>query len=261
MRLTIQLFGKSAAICGLAAAATLMLGQSDSALGAFEAHADVGNTPEAGDALYDAGTKTYRVTGGGANMWLKEDAFQFVYKRVPGDISLAADVAFEGKGTEPHRKLALMIRQSLDPDSAYGDIATHGDGLTALQYRPSAGVDTSEFRLAMKAPTSIGIERRGHEITVWASDGIDTATNGPVVVSMSGPVYVGLAVCSHNAGVLETAVFKKVRWGNGKSLSRVKSAAGLLPRRLHPRSSDVLLSQPAVAMLAQPAEERFQPDF
>lgn len=181
-------------------------------LGEFDGHADVGVTPKAGTATFDEATATYRVSGGGANMWLKQDAFQFVYKRVTGDVSLSSDVAFEGKGVEPHRKAALVIRQSLDPDSAYADIAVHGDGLTALQYRPSAGVDTAEFRLAMKAPRRIGIERHGHEITAWASDGIDKATNGPVVVSMNGPVYVGLAVCSHNADVVETALFSNLKW-------------------------------------------------
>lgn len=197
-------------ITGIAALAQ----KASNTLGEFESHADVGKTPEAGSATFDNATSSYRVTGGGANMWFKEDAFQFVYKRVTGDVSFSADIAFEGKGTEAHRKAALVIRQSLDPDAAYADIAVHGDGLTALQYRPSAGVDTSEFRLAMKAAKRIGIERHGHEITVWASDGIDKATNGPVVVSMSGPVFVGLAVCSHNVNVLETAIFSKLKWSS-----------------------------------------------
>ena len=37
-----------------------------------------------------------------------------------------------------------MIRQSLDPDSAYADAALHGDGLTSLQFRPTAGGETLE---------------------------------------------------------------------------------------------------------------------
>ena len=225
----------SAAICGLVAAATLSFAQNENSLGEFQGHADVGKTPKAGTAAYDPATKIYRVTGGGANMWLKEDAFQFVYKRVSGDVSLAADVAFEGKGTELHRKAALIVRQSLDPDSAYADIAIHGDGLTSLQYRPSTGVDTSEFRLAMKAPKRIGIERRGHEFTVWASDGIDKALNGPIVVSMQGPVYVGLAVCSHNADVLETADFSNLRWGNGAPVSQAARPLQLMAEHLAER--------------------------
>jgi hypothetical protein len=35
-------------------------------------------------------------------------------------------------------------------------------------------------------------------------------TTGPVSATMHDPVYVGLAVCSHNAQVLESAVFSNV---------------------------------------------------
>ena len=181
-------------------------------LGDFEKYNDVGINPVSGKTTFDAAKIAYRVTGGGADMWMKQDSFQFAYKRMDGDITLSADVAFEGKGGDPHRKAALMIRQSLETDAAYADIAVHGDGMTALQYRTSSGVDAAEFRLAMRKPKRMSIERRGNEISVWADDGIDKAANGPVIVSMSGPVYVGLAVCSHNADVLETALFSKLKW-------------------------------------------------
>jgi len=38
--------------------------------------------------------------------------------RTSGDLALAADVAFVGEGTDPHRKACLMIRQGLEADSA-----------------------------------------------------------------------------------------------------------------------------------------------
>ena len=180
--------------------------------GPFENNQDIGPILKPGSTEYDAATHTYQVTGGGANIWAKQDAFQFAYKKVSGDITLSADVHFPNKGVESHRKLALMIRQSLTPDSAYADVAVHGDGLTSLQYRPSAGVDTSEFRAAMKSPTHLSITRHGNEFSISASDiGVQPATTGPVIVTMQDPVYVGLAVCSHNADVLETATFSNVK--------------------------------------------------
>ena len=195
-------------------------------LGLFEAQRDVGVNAKPGSAEYDEKAKSYRVTGGGANMWFKEDAFHFVYLQTSGDVSLSADVAFEGQGVEAHRKAALMIRQSLEPNSAYADIAVHGDGLTSLQYRPESAVDTSEFRLAIKGPRTISIQRKGNEITVAASDGAGKpVTNGPVIVSMTGPVYVGLAVCSHNADVLETAIFSNVRLRTSKSAGALQLVA------------------------------------
>jgi Tol biopolymer transport system component len=106
----------------------------------------------------------------------------------------------------------VIVRQSLDAGSAYADVALHGDGLTSLQYRATAGAQTQEARSELKGPKRLRIERRGNEFTMWVGDPGGTLTRGgPVTVALSGPVYVGLAVCSHDAGVLETAVFSNVR--------------------------------------------------
>ena len=174
-------------------------------LGVFENATDVGVTPRAGAVEFDAASAEYRVTGGGANIWGAEDAFHFVWKRVSGDFVLAADVKFLGAGAVAHRKAALMFRQGLEPDAPYADVALHGDGLTSLQFRPTAGAPTQEIQLAQKAPARIRIERRGDRFTVFAGDESRTAT-----VALKDPVYAGLAMCSHDASVLETAVFSNV---------------------------------------------------
>src|SRR3974390_1945325 len=74
------------------------------ALGLFETHAHVGITPRPGSATYDAATREYRITGGGANMWGSVDAFHFVWKKLSGDFVLTADVRFLGVGAVNHRK-------------------------------------------------------------------------------------------------------------------------------------------------------------
>ncbi len=185
---------------------------SSSGLGIFQAYQDIGLNPKPGASLFQAGTNSYEVTGGGANIWGATDAFQYAYTKITGDVTFSADVKFVGKGIELHRKAALMIRQSLDPSSAYADVALHGDGLTALQYRPSQGVPTAEFRAAMKSPLHLSITRQGNEFTISAgSPGDQPAMTGPVIVTMQDPVYLGLAVCAHNADVTETAVFSNVK--------------------------------------------------
>lgn len=189
-------------------------------LGIFQKHSDIGITPMKGKVQYNADDERYTVTGGGANMWLNTDAFQFVYKKISGDVSLTADIHFVGEGVEQHRKAALVIRQSLAPDSAYADVAVHGDGLTSLQYRASAGDTTQEIRSEVKAPTQVRIIRRGDQFTISAgTPGEEPKPTGPVTIRLNDPVYVGLAVCSHNANVTETAIFSKVQLGRPQSQS------------------------------------------
>ncbi len=182
-------------------------------LGLYEAHGDVGETPQKGTVEFAGGE--YRVTGGGANIWAAADAFHYVWKQMSGDVAITADVHFIGSGKVAHRKATLMIRQSLDPGSAYADVALHGDGLTSLQFRPSAGAMTQEVKQEAKsdltAPVRLRIERRGDSFTMLAGKpGEQLTSTGPATVTLSGPVYVGLAVCSHDATVLETAVFANV---------------------------------------------------
>jgi regulation of enolase protein 1 (concanavalin A-like superfamily) len=176
----------------------------------FESNTDVGVTPLKGSAEFVNGE--YRITGGGANIWAEADAFHYVWKQLSGDVALTADVRFLGAGAVAHRKAALMIRQNLDAGSAYADVALHGDGLTALQFRPTAGAATQEIRSELNAPVRIRIERRGDRFTVYAGNpGEELKPAGSATVALHDPVYAGLAVCSHTTEVLETAVFSNVK--------------------------------------------------
>ena len=180
--------------------------------GLFDIAGDVGETPQKGKVEFNGSTGEYRVTGGGANIWSSVDAFYFVSKKLSGNVALTADVHFVGTGAVAHRKAALMIRQNLDPGSAYVDAAVHGDGLTSLQFRPSAAALTQEIKSELKAPVRIRIERRGDQFTMFAGNpGEELKASGPATLALSDPVYVGLAMCSHDANTLETAVFSNVK--------------------------------------------------
>ncbi len=183
------------------------------AVGPFEADGDVGETPLKGKA--EAVGNELRITGGGANIWGAVDAFHYVWKKMSGDVALTADVSFVGAGAVAHRKAALMIRQNLDANSAYADAALHGDGLTSLQYRDAAGAQTLELKQEamsdLGGPVRIRVERRGNAFRMVAGrPGGPMTTTGPVSVPLTDPVYVGLSVCSHDANVLETAVFSNI---------------------------------------------------
>ena len=200
------------ALCMVAFCSSLMPGGAEN-LGLFDAQGDVGETPQKGSAEVSGGE--YRITGGGANIWANADAFHYVWKKMSGDFTLTADVHFLGSGAVAHRKVVLMIRQSLDPGSAYADAALHGDGLTSLQFRPAAGGLTQELKQEAKSdlagPVRLRIERRGDSFTMLAGKpGEQFTSTGPTTVSLRDPVYAGLGVCSHHASVLETAVFSNV---------------------------------------------------
>src|SRR5262249_13470720 len=101
---------------------TGLFSQNSQSVGIFENHADIGTVLHPGSAVYDAASKSYTLSGSGENMWLTSDAFQFVWMKVSGDVGVTTDISFIGAGVNPHRKAVLMIRQTLDPDSAYADI-------------------------------------------------------------------------------------------------------------------------------------------
>jgi len=182
-------------------------------LGIFTNQGSVGQTPPGVAAHYDAGKSEYRITGGGANVWGTADAFYFAWKKASGDITLTADVQWVGTSSTEHRKAMLMVRQSLDPGSAYADAVSHGNGLTSLQFRGAANEQTYQVMTQVEGTVRLRIERKGSRFTMYAGKpNEELKIVGPVeYVGLQDPVYVGLGVCSHVATTLETAVFSNVK--------------------------------------------------
>ncbi len=206
-------------VCLLAWASLTLDGARSEELGVFTDSTDVGtaSTIGPGSAAFDPATRVYTISGGGENMWGTADHFHYVWKKVSGDLRLAATIAFTGtkpsdSPPEGHRKACLVIRQTLDPDSVYADAALHGDGLTALQYRDARGAITREVRADVTAPRRLRLEKRGNDISMWvAPEGGELRPAGtPVNVEFAGEYYVGLGVCAHSTARLETATFSDV---------------------------------------------------
>jgi hypothetical protein len=181
-------------------------------LGDFENHTDIGKPARAGAASFDETRGAFTITGGGANMWGTNDALHFIWKRLSGDVVLAAEVVFPEPGGDPHRKACLLIRQGLEPDAAYADAALHGDGLTSLQYREARGGPTREIQANVTGPRTLRIERYGDEVWMsFAKAGEPLqAAGGSFKLKLTDPVYVGLGVCAHDDTRLETAEFANV---------------------------------------------------
>ena len=69
-------------------------------------------------------------------MWFTNDAFHLCGNACR-KILRQAGIQWMENGGNAHRRPACWS-VSLDPDSAYVDVAVHGDGLTSLQYREGA---------------------------------------------------------------------------------------------------------------------------
>ena len=181
-------------------------------IGLFDNHGDMGAVGKPGAVEYDAVQKSYTVAGGGENMWATTDAFHFVWRRMSGDVSLSSDIKILGTGGNAHRKAVLIIRQSLDADSAYADAALHGDGLTSLQYREVKGGPTREIQSNVKNPQRLRIEREGDYVLMSvarAGEALRSA-GGSFRIKLTEPFYIGLGVCAHDNAAIEKAVFSNV---------------------------------------------------
>lgn len=182
------------------------------ALGEFEEHADVGAPRLAGSAAYNPVSQEYVLAAAGANMWGARDEFHFVWRRIKGDFILHARVQLLGTGVDPHRKAGLMVRATTDADAPYVDGVVHGDGLTSLQFRRTRGGATEERQSPVKAADVLQLERKGTTVVLSAARSGDTLVATEVAgVDLGEDVLVGLVLCSHNADVVERALFGNVR--------------------------------------------------
>jgi hypothetical protein len=192
------------------------------AIGQFEAQTDVGAALAPGSASYDAASKIYTINSAGYNIWYQRDEFHYLWKKMSGDVSLAASVNWPDIDDFHDRKVALVIRDSLDDDSRQIMAAQHGNGMvhiawraektgpmTDIEYRsarqPRAG--TAEQGPQTFHPVRIGIEKKGDAFQLYTSwQGEPMHPEGaPVTFKTSGPFYVGVGFTSHLAANVLTA--------------------------------------------------------
>jgi Tol biopolymer transport system component len=134
-----------------------------------------------------------------------------------------------------------MFRQDLSPSAAYVDVALHGDGLTSLQFRRSAGGMTEEIRSAEKMPGRLRLERRGNTFVMsLGKPDDDLIVSEPLTLSLTDPVYVGIGVSAHNADVLETAVFSNMQIQQSQTRTRPRYRSRIAVWDLASGSSSIL---------------------
>jgi TolB protein len=180
-------------------------------LGIFDDHNDVGNPKISGTASYNAETQEYTMESQSVNMWAKTDQFHFLWKKIKGDFIMSATVHFIGKGVDPHRKIGIIARNQLTPNSPYADACVHGVDLTSLQYRRTDTSVTEQAEISSFNPTEIEFQRIGDTIFFSAAVFGENFKTVSRVIKLDEEVFAGLFICSHNDKVMEKAVFSNVR--------------------------------------------------
>lgn len=188
-------------------------------LGIFDGQADIGGPLLPGSASFNPGTKQYTLNSASYNIWYNRDEFRFAWKKMSGDISLAASITFPKESPPVDRKLVLIVRQDLDDDSKEVMAGLHGPGPFHLAYRPEkdANIATAygvkaTARPAGASPVRLGLEKRGDTFALYVSlDGEPMHQVGTTIdVPFKPPFYVGLGFCSHVPDKTDTGIASDV---------------------------------------------------
>jgi hypothetical protein len=168
---------------------------------------DIGNVARAGTTTEVNSVVT--IEGSGADIWNQADEFRYHHRTWSGDGVITARVAAVGN-TDGWAKAAVMFRETLAANSRHAMMLVSAQHGTAFQYRSATGADMAT---TMPTETSgwrwVRIVRAGNVFTGYVStDGVAWTQSGTITLSgMPSSIYVGLAVTSHNDGVLCTAQF------------------------------------------------------
>jgi len=190
-------------------------------IGIFTGQSDVGAAVVPGSSSFNAATRQYTIVSAGYNVWYTRDEFRYLWVKISGDVSLAADINFPDTAGYDDRKAFVIIRQGLNDDSKEAVVALHGGGLLHLAWRPEKGKMMKEVRannreglpdLVSGHVGRIGIEKHGNAFTLFVS------TNGepmhqvgdPIQLDITSPFYAGIGFCSHLPATVDTAVFSNV---------------------------------------------------
>ena len=184
----------------------------DGPFGVFTNSDDVGAPLLKGSVEFDTATGQYKITGSGTDIWGRSDQFHYLWKQLSGNFTVTATAKFLTEGIG-HRKAVIMLRKSLDADSPFLQLAIHGDGTPAVQFRNTKGDTTNTVDFPIEGPGiwQLKLARQGNTITVSiAKDGAPLRELGHTTNQLGSPVLAGLGVASHTQTAVNTVLFSDV---------------------------------------------------
>jgi len=178
------------------------------------------------------------MNGLGADIWGTADQFRFAHKTLTGNGTIVARVN-SVHNSNVWAKAGVMIRQSTNAGAVHSFMCITPGGASAgngasFQRRPVADAasvnDNSAVLVA--APYWVKLERTGDNFSGFISPdgGAWTRIGAPVSIPMTGPVLIGLALCSHNAAVLTGADFSDIAFTGNVSGAWQIAEIGLAQR-------------------------------
>ena len=170
---------------------------------------DIGVPGYTGGASLASGVFT--ILGGGDDIWNTADKFRSTYQSGSGDCTVVARVNAVGN-TDAWAKAGVMIRETLTPGSKHAFMClTPGNGAAFQSRSATGGSSLNVNTIGIVAPYWVKVTRAGNVFTGYTSANGTTWTQiGQQTIPMTVNVYIGLAVTSHNDGVLCTATFQNV---------------------------------------------------
>ncbi|NAS23276.1 PKD domain-containing protein [Herbidospora sp. NEAU-GS84] len=163
---------------------------------------DVGGPALAGTASVNG--RTFTISGAGGDVWGTADQMHYVYRDLPANGTIVARVISQ-ENTDDWAKSGLMIKSAATALSPYsGVFLTPAHGI-----HQQANFNSDADGGAATAPVWLRVSRVGSTVTTYRSaNGEDWTAIG--TATLAGPATIGLFVCSHEAGQLNTTVFDQV---------------------------------------------------
>ena len=167
---------------------------------------DIGSVGFAGSASCCG--DSFVMQGGGADIWITADAFNFASAALSGNGSIVTRVD-EVQNTSTWAKGGVMFRNDNTPGSMFVDMVVSAASGASLQWRSAAGGTCDSINIAGIAPPAwVMLARNGSTFTgSYSTDGVTWTTAGSTNVGMSSTALAGLAVTAHNNGALCLAAF------------------------------------------------------
>lgn len=164
-------------------------------------------------SFVEESTGTYTMSGAGADVFGSSDEFHFAYKVISSGTATIIAKVESLDNTNPFARAGVMIRDTLEVDSRNTYLAITPENGLRFQYRTDHGGDTErEYDTNIVAPYWVKLQRTSGGLVraYYSENGSDWSRFTLTQVSMSMPVYVGLAVSSHNVGAACQATFSNV---------------------------------------------------